>query len=297
MSAPPRELSPPVRLAAFGAGLLVVLGAAVGVGRLTGDVAEADPAVEEHAAGADHGSGHSGDASGIGHGAAASAATSLGTTLTDGDLRLDVPTTTVPTGRVTPFSFRVLDASGPVREYDVEQGKRMHLVVVARDLSRFAHLHPEMGADGTWTVPLTLSAGSYRAVADFSTDGRRRSLAVDLVAPGPLAVAPLPAPATVATVDDLRVELRRDGAQLAFTAYRTLTDAPVVPEPYLGARGHLVAFRAGDLAYAHVHPAGEAGPTTTYEAELPGPGTYRLFLELRVDGVVRTFPFTLVESA
>ncbi|NKX51639.1 hypothetical protein HER39_13910, partial [Arthrobacter deserti] len=29
-------------------------------------------------------------------------------------------------------------------------------------------------------------------------------------------------------------------------------------EPYLGAYGHLVALRAGDLAYLHVHPEGAA---------------------------------------
>ena len=27
-------------------------------------------------------------------------------------------------------------------------------------------------------------------------------------------------------------------------------------EPYLGAKGHLVALREGDLAYLHIHPEG-----------------------------------------
>jgi hypothetical protein len=70
----------------------------------------------------------------------------------------------------------------------------MHLVLVSRDLSRHAHVHPELSADGTWTTVLTLSPGSYRAVADFATGGERRSLAVDLAVAGPLTVTPLPAP-------------------------------------------------------------------------------------------------------
>ena len=282
------ELSAAARLGVFGAGLAVVLAASLGLGRATGDVAQAAP--EPAAA---HGAGH-GTEHGAGH---APAAGVTGTSLSEGGLRLDVPTTVLPPLRATPFTFRVLGADGPVTDFDVEQGKQMHLVIVSRDLSRHAHLHPELAADGTWSTVLTLAPASYRAVADFSVDGERRSLAVDLAAPGPLAPKPLPAPATTATTGDLRVELDRTGSTLSFTAYRELTDVPVVPEPYLGARGHLVAFRAGDLAYAHVHPSGEDGATTSYEAELPGPGTYRLFLELQVDGEVRAFPFTLEEPA
>lgn len=286
------DLSPAARLGVFGAGLAVVLLAAVGLGRVTGDAAraqDAPPASSDSHHGADHAADHG--ASSLTSGAV------TGTSLSAGGLRLDAPTRTFPPLVARPFSFRVLDEDGePVRDYDVEQGKQMHLVIVDRGLSRYAHVHPELAADGTWSVLLTLAPGSYRAVTDFSTGGERRSLAVDVAAEGPLEVAPLPEPATSVTVEGLRVELERDGSALSFTAY-DLAGAPVVPEPYLGARGHLVAFRVGDLAYAHVHPAGEDGATTTYEAELPGPGTYRLFLELQVDGELRTAPFTLEVAA
>jgi hypothetical protein len=46
-----------------------------------------------------------------------------------------------------------------------------------------------------------------------------------------------------------------------------------------------------------VHPDGEDGASTSYEAELPGPGSYRLFLEIQIDGTVRTAPFTLEVTA
>lgn len=39
-------------------------------------------------------------------------------------------------------------------------------------------------------------------------------------------------------------------------------------KPYVGAFGHLVALRAGDLAYLHVHPDGAPGDGRT----APGPG-------------------------
>ncbi len=280
-----RELSAPVRLAGFGLGLAAVLAGSLVLGRATGSaVAEATPAAAEQE--------HQGDQhAGEQHGAASAA---TGTSLSDGDLRLDVPNATLPALQPTAYRFRVLGEDGPITEYDVEQGKQLHLVLVSRDLARYAHLHPELAPDGTWSTLLTLAPGSYRAVADFSVAGTRHSLAVDVAVPGPVTMLPLAPPATAVVVDDLEVELDRDGSTLAFTATRD--GAPVVPEPYLGARGHLVAFRVGDLAYAHVHPSAEEGAATSYEAELPGPGTYRLFLELQVDGRVRQASFTLEVS-
>ena len=275
-----RELPPAARLTAFGLGLALVLGGSVWLGQTTGSVAQAEPAAAPV---------HSDEQA---HSPEEGPPAASGTSLSADGLRLEAPTTTIPPLNATRFFFRVLDEDDePVVDFDLEQGKRMHLVIVSRDLSRSAHTHPEMAPDGTWSKLLTLSPGSYRAVADFSVGGERRSLAVDLVSPGPQEVAPLAPPSTSTTVGDLRVELARDGNRLSFTAFRGST--PVVPEPYLGARGHLVAFRVGDLAYAHVHPSGEDGATTTYEAEVPGPGTYRLLLELQVDGSVRTAPFTL----
>ena len=74
-------------------------------------------------------------------------------------------------------------------------------------------------------------------------------------------------------------------------------------QPYLGAYGHLVTLREGDLAYLHVHPGGEPGDGTTrpgpdveFGAEVPSAGRYHLYLDFRHDGVVRTAPFTLEAS-
>ena len=71
-------------------------------------------------------------------------------------------------------------------------------------------------------------------------------------------------------------------------------------QPYLGAYGHLVALRASDLAYLHVHPMGEAGDATTvsgpdvaFHTTFPSPGAYRLFLDFQHRDVVRTAAFTV----
>jgi hypothetical protein len=67
----------------------------------------------------------------------------------------------------------------------------------------------------------------------------------------------------------------------------------VQTEPYLGAGGHLVALREGDMAFLHVHPTGD-GPS--FGATFPTEGRYRLFLQFKHDGRVQTVAFTQAVS-
>jgi hypothetical protein len=186
-----------------------------------------------------------------------------------------------------------------VRGFDLEHTKRMHLIVVRRDLTGFQHLHPAMRPDGTWTTPLRLdAAASYRVFADFSHDGTPTTLADDLRVDGPADLRPLAPPATVAQ-SDLGATVRLDArprageeAELGFTV--SWRGAPVRLQPYLGADGHLIALRDGDLAFLHVHPTGDGRPDQVHlEATFPTPGRYALFLQFREAGRVHTVSFTL----
>ena len=182
-----------------------------------------------------------------------------------------------------------------MRDFEVEHTKRMHLIVVRHDLTGFQHLHPVMAADGTWSVPLRVAdAGSYRVFADFSRNDKPQTLATDLRVDGSANLQPLPAPAQAATSDggyavrlDSGAAHAGDEARLRFTI--TKDGRPVRTEPYLGAGGHLVALRDGDLAFLHVHPSGNS---TEFDATFPTTGAYRLFLQFQVDGAVQTVAFT-----
>lgn len=206
------------------------------------------------------------------------------------------------------FAFRIAGPDGhPVTRYDVAHDKRMHLIVARRDLSGFRHVHPELAPDGTWRVDTPLAgAGQWRAFADFTpTEGEPLTLGVDVTVPGELTERPLPAPSTSTTVDGYTVTLT-GSPQPGRTAPLTLTVSrggqPVADlEPYLGAYGHLVALRRGDLAYLHVHPDGtpgdgrtRPGPAVTFLAEVPSAGSYRLYLDFRHGGAVHTAEFTVV---
>jgi hypothetical protein len=200
-------------------------------------------------------------------------------------------------GRMRPFTFRIVDGSGrPVRTFDIEHTKRMHLVVVRRDLTGFQHLHPVLRTDGTWTIPLRLrQPGAYRAFADFSTGGKKTVLGVDLTVAGASTPKPLPDASLSTTTDGYRVSLR-EGA-LTAGGESTLSFAvsrhgrAVRPGPYLGARGHLVVLREGDLGYSHVHPHEDS---LDFDATFASVGRYRAFLQFSAGGSVHTAAFTVV---
>jgi hypothetical protein len=214
-------------------------------------------------------------------------------------LSLELDRTALPRGERTTLSFRILDGEGrAVRDFEEEQEKRMHLIVVRRDTRGFQHLHPRMDADGRWSTPVTLpEAGSYRAFADFQIDGEKSTLGADLTVDGPVDWAPLPAPAsTVRTEGEYEVELSGGGSrggresELAFAVSRD--GEPVRTEPYLGAGGHLVALREGDLGYLHTHPAQQGGDVVRFATAFPSQGRYRLFFQFKHDGRVRTAAVT-----
>jgi hypothetical protein len=210
--------------------------------------------------------------------------------------------------------FSITDAGGEVvRDFDELHERRMHLIVVRRDGTGFRHLHPEMDEAGTWTVPVEFAeAGVYRAFADFSVGGEQHTLASDLfVSGGDFQARPFPASAALDSTSGYEVRVRGDelrageSSSLTFAVSR---EGEAVDDlaPYLGAKGHLVALREGDLAFLHVHPEesedehghGEHSDAGTaneiaFAASFPTAGNYRLYLQFKHEGSVRTAEFTV----
>jgi hypothetical protein len=193
------------------------------------------------------------------------------------------------------FAFTIVGPDGqPVSAYDDLHDRELHLIVASRDLREFAHVHPVRDAGGRWTVDLpTFPAGAYRAFADFQPTGAEQfTLGVDLVVPGPThAMEPLHVK-TTDSVGGFELELDSEGSEVTITVRRH--GEVITTEPYLGAAGHLVALRDGDLAYLHVHPLDEeiAGQVR-FAVEVPSAGRYALFFDFQVDGVVHTARFVL----
>jgi hypothetical protein len=230
-----------------------------------------------------------------GHGEKMAPQAVRGLAVSDNGLTLRLARTSAQPGKALQLRFRIVDRTGAtVRDFDVEHTKRMHFIVVRRDMTGFQHLHPTQAADGSWSVPVTLrDAGSYRVFADFSVKGRPHTLADDLTVDGTVRSQQLPAPVKRVTVDGLRVDLTetagRAGAESRLGFDVTRDGKPVKVQQYLGAKGHLVALRQGDLAFLHVHPDANS---LKFMAEFPTAGAYRLFLQFQTDGRVHTAAFT-----
>jgi hypothetical protein len=211
-----------------------------------------------------------------------------------------------PAAGTTTVAFRVLGPDGaPVTDYTQDHGEDLHLVAVRADLSGYQHVHPDRAPDGTWRVPLTLTPGTWRLVADTTPAAADEDLALtaDLQVAGTYDPQPLPGPAPVAEVDGYTVVLTGEltaGAESELTFSVSRDGRPVVDlQPYLGAYGHLVALREGDLEYLHVHPVEDAhvapapGPHVAFAATAPSAGTHRLFLDFRHGDAVHTAAFTV----
>ncbi|KOV52203.1 hypothetical protein ADL00_37570 [Streptomyces sp. AS58] len=229
-----------------------------------------------------------------------------GLQLTERGYTLDLETTRMTAGERSELRFVVRDMTGrPVTGFRREHEKELHLVVASRDLTTYRHLHPTRAADGTWRTSAALpEPGGYRVFADFTPAAERTGLTLgaDLAVAGRYRPDPLPAVSRTATVDGYSVELGgalRAGGTGELTFEVSRDGRPVALQPYLGARGHLVALRAGDLAFLHVHPYEKAhgtapsGSEVAFSASAPSAGAYRLFLDFKVGGTVRTAAFTV----
>ncbi|MGP3635492.1 hypothetical protein ACTU45_19335 [Streptomyces sp. 24-1644] len=309
-----------LRITAFAAALAATFGTAYGVGKGADPVfdtasqhagpSHAAQEKQEKAGGDGHG-GHQEKAGGDGHqeeaGAAEKGRTAGGLEISEGGYTLALETPTVTAGDRSEIRFAIKDEHGDnVTGFRREHGKELHFILASRDLTTYRHLHPVREADGTWSTAVELpAAGGYRAFADFTPAGERstgHTLGADLAVAGAFRPAAMPPVRAAAEVDGYQVAL--DGGLRAGRAGElTLTVSkdgrPVADlQPYLGAYGHLVALRSGDLAYLHVHPNdGGPGPEVSFTSTAPSAGTYRLFVDFRHEGKVRTASFTVEVAA
>jgi hypothetical protein len=240
------------------------------------------------------------------------------------DLEPSAPATV---GKPTQVSFTIRQPNGkPLTRYRHGAGPHngVHLIIVRRDLSTIIHRHPPIAADGSIHDTVTFTEpGPYRVVVDAypDTTGPQRNFQLF----GSLRVAgsyvPRKPPAFTPTdlVDGYRIALHGKPDLHAIEAgllSATVTDPSGKPAhftPWYGALAHAIFFREGSLDYFHTHVCapGASGCTSalgttkvTGTSSTPGKldvgvlvpvaGTWRLFLQCRVNGHVLTAPFTLV---
>jgi hypothetical protein len=235
------------------------------------------------------------------------------------------PAGPVRAGTPTTVSFVIEQPNGkPLTQFRRGAGPHtgVHLIIVRRDLSTIIHQHPPIAANGVASIPVTFTEpGPYRVVIDAypaNTEQPNFQLFSTIRVQGAYHPRPLPAFSSTQTVDGFHFTLHghpKLRAIEAGTLVMTVTDPqgrPATFTPWFGALAHAIFFRRGSLDYFHTHicAPGATGCTSvlggakvtgtsstpgklTIGVLVPVPGTWRLFLQCKVNGQVVTAPFTL----
>jgi hypothetical protein len=233
-------------------------------------------------------------------------------------------------GRPTTVEFAVRMPNGqPLTQYKTGPGPHtgVHLIIVRDDLRYIIHQHPPIGPGGHLKQAVTFPApGAYRVLIDVypnvSGGPPNFQLYKTVDVRGRYRPQPLPAFKPDQTVDGYRIDMQGHPALHAIQAGFVHIDVldsrgrKVTFVPWFGALAHAIFFHQGSLDYFHTHVCG-AGATNctsaigatrvtgtatapgklTLGVLLPVPGTWRVFLQMKLGGKVITAPYTLDVSS
>jgi hypothetical protein len=236
------------------------------------------------------------------------------------------PAGTIHAGRPVTVSFTVKMPDGkPLTQYRTGSGPHtgVHLIIVRKDLAYIIHQHPPIGPDGLLRQTVTFPApGPYRVLIDLypNIPGGQPNFqlfkSIDVAG----AYHPQSPPRFKASqvIDGYHIDMHGHPSLHAIQAQFVdigVTDAQghkVRLVPWFGALAHAIFFHQGTLDYFHTHvcaanaancatllgSAKISGKATapgklTIGVLLPEPGTWRLFLQMKLGGKIVTAPYTL----
>jgi hypothetical protein len=236
------------------------------------------------------------------------------------------PSQTVRPGHPTTVSFTVRLPDGrPLTTYKTGPGPHtgVHLIIVRDDLADIIHDHPPIAPTGRLQQTVTFpSPGPYRVLVDLYPDipgGQPNfQLFTDIRVAGAYHPIKLPPFKPDLVLDGYHFDMQAHPALHAIQAaflHVDITDPhgrPVHFVPWFGALAHAIFFHQGSLDYFHTHICAPnapncgslaGAPRITGHATAPGkltigvllavPGTWRLFLQMKLGGRIVTAPYTL----
>lgn len=233
----------------------------------------------------------------------------------------------VRAGQPTTLRFHVEQPEGgALTRFKTGSGPHtgVHLIMVRDDLSRIIHRHPPVGPGGQLAQTVTFPApGPWHVVADVYPDLGANTLqnfqlTTKIAVQGTYRPEPLPGLTRRQTVGGNVFVMRKPPVirslrpQFLQLDVRDASGRPARFQQYYGALAHAIFFRQGTLAYFHTHVCGVGatacasavgGTRVTGRSTTPGklrvgmllptPGTWKLFLQAKIDGRVVTVPYTL----
>ena len=184
-------------------------------------------------------------------------------------------------------------------ELKITHEKKMHLIVVSSDFSVYQHVHPEF-KDKVWQAQLTFKDNTaYQAYVDIESDeDGKETLRVPLSVGVPQPVSKISQKESRLSKDGLEVKMNSENDftvgvenSVIFTILKS--GETILPENYLGAKGHVVALGDDPNTFIHGHPDDHGDNEVHFAFRFEKAGTYTLFAQFQVGGIVRTYPFTI----
>ena len=238
------------------------------------------------------------------------------------------PSGPVTPGRAVTVTFTVVLPNGkPLTRYKTGSGPHtgVHLIIVRDDLAYIIHQHPPIGPNGLLRQTVTFPApGPYKVLVDVypNIPGGQANFqlfrTIDVT--GNYRPMPLPPYKSGLVVDGYRFDMKPHPPVHAIQAEFINVDVtdshghkPTFV-PWFGALAHAIFFREGTLDYFHTHICAPNAPNCgalpgvassrisgsssapgklTIGVLLPAPGTWRLFLQMKLGGRIVTAPYTL----
>ena len=192
----------------------------------------------------------------------------------------------------------------PVRRYEPELSKEMHVITVDDTLTSFVHEHVgHVPKDGHARLTVTFpTPGLWHVYVDTVPKGLgQQVLRFDLPVGQARAERRSPAltsPQTTAQAGPYRLSfdtLELKAGEMSMLQLRILKDGKPArdPQPYLGVPAHLVMIGADDLAYVHAHPMGGADSPAELAIHVAPQRAeaYALWVQFRGGGKLYTVPF------
>jgi hypothetical protein len=188
------------------------------------------------------------------------------------------------------FVVRDPKTKQPVRRFEWVHERLFHLFLISEDRQCFAHEHPEVEPDGSFTFDWRFPApGLWRLLYDFyPVGGLPQMVTKSIYVPGPPAQLPTaPDPPDVQFRTEPSLVRAGEEIRLLFTLNKSLLPM----EQYLGAWGHLLAASEDLIDLVHTHPfLTSEGERVQFNLNFPRTGKWRLWAQFQSRGKVITFP-------
>jgi hypothetical protein len=248
-----------------------------------------------------------------------------GTTQTEGFLKATAPAAN-PLNEHLDVWMTLPKSAVPLKKYQVEMTKKLHMVIVSDDFKTFLHIHPTLAPDGHFLITQQFPApGTYQVYADALPDNMNHQVfrfKLDVGHPSPPTPRSVPTTGLSTQVGPYEVDLstvRIHSRRMEMVDVNILENGKPAKDlhPYLGAPAHAVFLNAKDLSYVHVHPMGmdqmmqmdmsKPMPELPENAPVSGdmmlhlalyePGTYRMWLQFMGAGnKLYVAEFTIIAS-